>query len=174
MSDNGKTDRPQDAAWQAGEQASKAFRDATDPERLAEAQAAMGLDPAKMQETLRTMSEKAQEQSREAYTRLKSAAEEASRTLETTVESAHQGSLTLSRKAIDSMRTNAEMGFAHLEKLASVTSLSELIELQTGYVRRQIEAAADQARDMQSLSKSVAEDLLRPGREAAEKFRDRN
>ncbi|MFD2236805.1 phasin family protein [Aureimonas populi] len=174
MAEEKNRGKPQDALRDAAEQAARAFRDATDPERVAQAQAAMGLDPARMQETLRMMAERAQEQSRDAYDRVKAAAEEAGKAMETTVESAHGGSLTLSRKAIEAMRTNAEMGFTHLEKLAAVKSLSELIELQTSYVRRQIETAAEQAREMQALSRSVAQDMLRPAREAADKMRERD
>lgn len=161
----------QDAMKDAVERGQAAFRDATDPEAISRAQAAMGVDPEKMQETLRTMTERSMEQSREAYRRLKEASDEATRTLESTLENAHGGSLTLSKKAIDAMRSNAELGFEHLERLASAKSLAELIELQTGFVRRQMETAADQAKDLQALSRDIAQDLMRPGREAAERLK---
>lgn len=163
----------QDAARDAAERTQDAFRQAMDPEAIGRAQAAMGVDPAKMQETLRSMTERSMEQSKEAYSRLKTAADEATRTLESTVENAHNGSLAVSKKALDAMRSNAEMGFAHLEKLAGAKSMSELIELQTGFVRKQMEVAADQVKEMQALSRDVAQDLMRPGREAAEKMTPR-
>lgn len=161
----------QDAAKETMERTQDAFRQAMDPDAIGRAQSAMGVDPQKMQETLRTMTERSREQSQEAYRRLKTAAEEATRTMESTVENAHNGSLTLSRKALEAMRSNAEMGFEHLEKLASAKSVSELIELQTGFVRRQMEAAADQAREMQAISQEIGQELLRPGREAAERMK---
>lgn len=106
------------------------------------------------------------EQSRQAYGKLKDASEQATHTLEATLENVHNGSLTLSKRAIEGMRAQAEMNFSHMEKLASVRSMAELIEMQTSFLRRQIEMATDQARDMQSLSQSVAQDVMRPAREA--------
>ncbi|GGD97373.1 phasin [Aureimonas endophytica] len=130
------------------------------------AQSALGMDPAKMTETFRNMTQKSMEQSREAYGRMKSAAEDATRTLESTMENAHQGSLQISKRAIDAMRRNADLGFSHLEKLMSAKSFAEVIELQTSYVRQQIEAATDQVKEMQALTQSLAQDMLKPGREA--------
>ncbi|WP_246333354.1 phasin family protein [Aureimonas mangrovi] len=163
--------KPEDAMKDAAQRSQEAFRDAMDPEKIAQAQASMGFDPQRMQETLRTMTERSMAQSREAYGRMKSATDEAARTLESTMENVHNGSLTLSRKAIEAMRTNAEMGFSHLEKLASAGSVAEFVELQTGYLRRQMETVADQAREMQALSRDVAQDMARPTREAAERMK---
>lgn len=136
------------------------------------AQAMPGMDPARMSETFRTMTRKSMEQSRQAYARMKSAADDATLSLESRMETAHQGSLSLSKKAIDAMRSNAETGFAHLEKMMAATSFAEVVELQTGYVRRQIETATDQARDMQALSQSIAQDMMKPGRDALQKATD--
>ena len=147
----------------------KAFRDATDPQRIAEAQAAMGLDPSRMQDAMRTMTEKSVEQSRQAYEQMRQSSDEATKTLESTLENAHSGSLALSRKAIDAMRRNAEMGFSHLESLAGVKSMAELIELQTSFVRRQVELVTDQAKEIQTLSQTAAQDMMRPARDAAQR-----
>ena len=134
-----------------------------------QAQSMMGMDPSKMTETFRTMTQKSVEQSKEAYARMKSAADEATKTLESTMENVHQGSLSLSKKAIEAMRSNAEMGFAHLEKLMAAKSFSEVIEMQTSYVRKQIELATDQTKDMQALAQSVAQELTKPARDAFQK-----
>ncbi|WP_244490894.1 phasin family protein [Aureimonas frigidaquae] len=147
------------------------FREAMEPENVARAQAALGLDPERFQDALRGLTERTVEQSRMAYQTLKDHADEATRTIEATLENAHSGSLSLSKRAIEAMRSNAELGFAHLEKLAKVKSVSELVELQSGYVRQQTEMMAGQIRDMQSLSRSVAQELVRPGREAFDKAR---
>ncbi|KAB0680444.1 phasin [Aureimonas leprariae] len=136
------------------------------------AQDAMGMDPARMNETFREMTQRSMEQSREAYSRMKSAAEEATRTLESTMENVHQSSLQLSKRAIDAMRHNADLGFSHLEKLMSAKSFAEVVELQTSYVRQQIETSTDQAKEMQSLTQSIAQDMLKPGREAFQRASD--
>ena len=129
----------------------------------------MGMDPSQMNETFRAMTQKSMEQSKEAYSRMKSAADEATKALESTMEMAHQGSLQLSKKAIDAMRSEAEPGFQHLDNMMSPDSFAEVIEMQTAYVRKQIEMATDQSKDMQALTQSVAKDMMKPGRDAFEK-----
>ncbi|MEX6505309.1 phasin [Jiella sp. M17.18] len=143
--------------------------DTRDPFAMPNAQSMMGMDPNQMTETFRAMTQKSMEQSKEAYGRMKSAADEATRALESTMENAHQGSLQLSKKAIEAMRTNAELGFQHLDKMMSAKSFAEVIEMQTAYVRKQVEMATDQAKEMQTLTQSVAQDMLKPGREAFQK-----
>lgn len=142
-------------------------RDAFDNAKRA--QAAMGIDPSKMGEAFRTMTQTSIEQSKEAYARMKSAADQATQTLEATVENAHSGSLNLTKRAIEGMRAQAEMNFQHFEKLASAKSMAEFVELQTSFMRRQMELFADQAKEMQSLSQNVAQDVIRPSRDAAQK-----
>lgn len=164
MSEN-EFNQAADAAKAAGE---ASFRNAQD--MMGSAQSMM--DPSKMSETFRAMTQKSVEQSKEAYSRMKNAADDATKTLETTLESAHQGSLQLSKKAIDALRTNAETGFQHLEKLMSAKSFSEVIELQTSYLRKQVELTTDQTKDIQSLAQQVAQELMKPGREAFQKAAD--
>jgi phasin len=134
-----------------------------------QAQSMMGMDPAKLTETFRTMTQKSVEQSKEAYARMKSAADDATKTMESTMENVHQSSLSLSKKAIEAMRSNAELSFAHIEKMMSAKSFSEVIEMQTSYVRKQIELATDQSKDMQALAQSVAQELTKPARDAFQK-----
>ena len=138
-------------------------------EMMTNTQSMMGMDPNKATETFRALTQKSMEQSKEAYSRMKTAADEATRALETTMEHAHQGSLSLSKKAIEAMRSNAESAFSHLEKLMGAKSIAEVIEMQTGYVRKQIETATDQSKDMQALSQSIAQEMMKPGREAFQK-----
>ena len=140
-----------------------------DPFAMPNSQNILGMDPSQLNETFRSMTQKSMEQSKEAYGRMKAAADEATKALESTMENVHQGSLQLSKKAIDAMRTNAELGFAHLDSMMSAKSFAEVIEMQTAYVRKQVEMATDQAKDMQALSQSVAKDMIQPGREAFQK-----
>lgn len=140
-----------------------------DPFAMPNTQSMMGMDPSQMSETFRAMTRKSMEQSKEAYSRMKSAADEATKALESTMENAHQGSLQLSKKAIDALRSNAETGFQHLDKMMSAKSFAEVIEMQTAYVRKQIELATDQSKDMQALTQSVAQDMMKPGRDAFQK-----
>ena len=74
-------------------------------------------DPAKATETFRDFAEKGAAQSKEAYSKIKAAAEDATKTVEATIENAQSGSVELGLKAIDALRTNAENSLSHLEAL---------------------------------------------------------
>ena len=102
-------------------------------------------DASKATDQIRAFAEKGVEQSKEAYTKLKSGAEEAQKALETTFETARNVSGDLSLKTISAFRANAESSFAHLEALVAAKSLSEVIELQTSFLRERVETGVEQA-----------------------------
>ncbi|PZU88517.1 MAG: phasin [Shinella sp.] len=126
-------------------------------------------DPSKFSESFRDFAEKGAAQSKEAFAKMKAAAEEASKTVETTVQSAQAGSVELGLKAIDALRTNADMSLSHMEALLGVKSVAELVELQTSFIRKQAEVTVEQAKAMQEAAKKVAETVTKPGKEAVEK-----
>ena len=126
-------------------------------------------DPAKVTESFRDFAEKGAVQSKEAYSKMKTAAEDATKTVEATLESAQSGSVELGLKAIEALRTNAENSLSHMEALIGVKSVSELFEVQTAFIRKQAELAMEQARTMQEATRKVAENVTRPGKDAAEK-----
>lgn len=127
------------------------------------------IDPSKFSESFREFAEKGAAQTKEAYAKMKEAAEDASKTVEATFESAQAGSVELGLKAIDALRTNAENSLSHMEALLGVKSVSELFELQTAFLRKQAEVAVEQAKTLQETSKKVAEKVSAPGKSAAEK-----
>ncbi|ARO28747.1 phasin 2 family protein [Rhizobium sp. NXC14] len=126
-------------------------------------------DPSKLAESYREFAEKGAQQSKDAYAKLKSAGEEAGKTLEATVQTAQAGTVEIGLKAIDVLRVNAETSLSHMEALLGVKSVAEFVELQTSFLRKQAELAVDQAKSMQETTKQVAEKLAKPSKEAAEK-----
>lgn len=127
------------------------------------------IDPSKLSESFRELAEKGAVQTKEAYAKMKEAAEDATKTVEATLESAQAGSVELGLKAIEALRTNAENSLSHMEALLGVKSVSELFELQTAFLRKQAEVAVEQAKTLQETSKKVAEKVAAPGKSAAEK-----
>ena len=127
------------------------------------------IDPSKLSESFREFAEKGAVQTKEAYAKMKEAAEDATKTVEATLESAQAGSVELGLKAIEALRTNAENSLSHMEALLGVKSVSELFELQTAFLRKQAEVAVEQAKTLQETSKKVAEKVTAPGKSAAEK-----
>lgn len=126
-------------------------------------------DPSKFSEGFRDFAEKGAAQSKDAYSKMKTAAEEASKTMEATMQTAQAGTVELGLKAIDAMRTNAEMSLSHMEALLGVKSVAELVELQTSFIRKQAEVTVEQAKSIQDVAKKVAETVAKPGKEATEK-----
>ncbi len=126
-------------------------------------------DATKAVDQFRAFAEKGVEQSKEAYAKLKTGAEEAQKTLESTYETAKAVSTDLSMKSIAALRANAEVGFSHMEALLGAKSLSEVIELQTAYLRKRVEMTVEQAKEFQTVATKAAEDVSKPVKTAFEK-----
>lgn len=126
-------------------------------------------DPSKLSDSFRDFAEKSSGKTKEAIAKVKEATEEASKTVEATLQNAQAGTVELGMAAIGMIRSNTESSLAHLESLLGVKSVSELFELQTAYLRKQAEAAVEQAKSFSETSKKVAETIAKPGKDAAEK-----
>ena len=126
-------------------------------------------DASKATDQIRAFAEKGVEQSKEAYSKLKTGAEETQKVLESTFETAKTVSSDLSLKTIAALRANAEAGFSHLEALIGAKSLSEVVELQTAFLRKRVETTVEQAKDFQAVASKAAEDVSKPIKTAFEK-----
>ncbi len=125
-------------------------------------------DPANMTESYREFAEKGVAQSKEAYDKLKTATEDATKSVEQTLETAQAGTVELGMKAIDAVRTNADTSLSHIEALMGVKSVAQLFELQTSFVRKQVEATAEQVKTFHEATRKVAEDVSKPAKAAYE------
>jgi phasin len=126
-------------------------------------------DASKATDQFRALAEKSAEQSKEAYAKLKSGAEDAQKAIESTLETAKSVSGDLSLKTLSAFRSNTEAGFAHLEALVGAKSLSEVIELQTAFLRGRAEAGVEQAKDFQAAASKAAEKVAAPMKTVFEK-----
>ena len=130
-------------------------------------------DATKATDQIRAFAEKGVEQSKEAYVKMKNGAEEAQKALEATFETARSVSSDLSLKTIANLRANTEANFSHIEALVGAKSISEVIELQTAFLRQRVETAVEQAKDFQNVASKAAEDVAQPLKGAFEKaFQD--
>ncbi len=130
-------------------------------------------DAAKATDQFRAFAEKGVEQSKEAYAKLKTGAEEAQKALETTYETVKGASSDFSFKTIAALRANTEANFSHLEALLGAKSLSEVVELQTSFLRKRVEMTVEQAKELQAAGTKAAEDVSKPIKTAFEKaFKD--
>jgi phasin len=126
-------------------------------------------DASKATDQFRAFAEKGVEQSKEAYAKLKNNAEQAQKTFEATYETAKSVSSDLSLKTVAALRANAEANFSYFEALIGAKSVSEAIELQTSFLRKQVEMSVEQAKDFQALATKAVEDVSKPFKTAFEK-----
>ena len=126
-------------------------------------------DASKATDQIRAFAEKSAEQSKEAYAKLKTGAEETQKALESTFETAKSVSGDLSQKTISAFRANTEAGFDHLEALFGAKTLSDVIELQTSFLRKRVEASVEQAKDFQAAASKAAEKVSAPMKTVFEK-----
>ena len=113
---------------------------------------------AQMSDPLRTFAERSMGHTRELC----------ERPLEAVLESwerfvdAGQGAIALNRKAIEIARHNINTGFGLAMSLARAKNIAEIMELQAGYLRKQLSELAAQAVVLRSLSTKVAADVAAP------------
>lgn len=126
-------------------------------------------DPSKATEQVHAVADQGVEQSKQAFSKLSSDADTTQRAFESTFEMARTTGNEVALQMIAALRANAEAGFMHLEALAAVKSLSEFIELQSAFLNKQIENAAEQAKSLQSVLMRAREDISKPIKDAVEK-----
>jgi phasin len=139
----------------AADQARTAYRDMT--AQLGQ----LGLDTA-IPESVRALAEKTVAQTREAYDRSKDAFDASVTTFERSFDAAGQGATAFNRKIVDIARRNVDTSFDLAKSLAGAKNLSEMVELQATYWRKQFGLLADQAEEVRALSTKVTADTAAP------------
>ena len=123
----------------------------------------------------RELAEKSVSQARDTYARMKSAGEEATGLVEETFENARDGALAIGAKAVDAAKTNSDASFALARDLFGAKSLSEVIELQSAFARKQFEAVTAQMKEFQELGEKVITTTTKPMTAKVEKtFKELN
>ena len=121
----------------------------------------------------REATEKGIESAREAYAKVKTAAEDATDLMEDTFETSRQGVVEFNHKAVDAAKTNADATFNFIKDIMSVKTVAEAIELQSTFARQQFDALSAQTKEMQELATKLGTDVSAPVKEAMEKsFKD--
>lgn len=126
-------------------------------------------DPSKAAEHVRAVADQSVEHSKDVFSKLSSDAETAQKAFDSTFEMAKTTSNEMLLKTIAALQANAEAGFTHLEALVAVKSPSEFFELQTAFLRKQIETSAEQTKALQALMLRASEDVSKPIKDAFEK-----
>ena len=117
----------------------------------------------------REFAEKSVSQAREAYSKLKSASEDATGLVEETLENAREGAFAISVKALDAAKTNSDASFALARDMFGAKTMSDMIELQSTFARKQFEAMTAQFKELQQLGEKYVANASKPMTDKVEK-----
>jgi len=104
----------------------------------------------------RAFAEKGISQARDTYTRMKTAAEEATGIIETTFANASKGTADYGLKVVEIARANSNATFDFATELLTARTFAQAMEISTAHTRRQVEALTEQTRELLSLAQKVA------------------
>jgi len=111
-------------------------------------------------------------QTREAYERSNKVLETTLETIEKSFDAAGQGAVALNRKIMEIAQRNLNSGFELAKQLAGAKNLAEIVELQSAYWQKQVEALTSQAEEVRSLATKVAADAAQPTKEHVKRSMD--
>ncbi len=119
----------------------------------------------------REIAEKGIAQAKENYEKVKSAAEQATDTLEETYTTATQGASGYGLKLIETARTNSNAAFDLYGELLTAKTYAEVVEKTTAYMRAQFDVMTEQAKTLAEHAKKVATDTAEPIKESISSFK---
>ncbi len=120
-------------------------------------------------EVFRSFTEQGLNQTREAYARMKSAAEEATDALEDSLETTRESVREVQFKALDMAKANADAAFDLMRKLLGTTSVADAMQLQTAFARERFEAMVDYSKDVQATVTKAGSEAVAPAKAMFEK-----
>jgi phasin len=115
-----------------------------------------------MQENFRRAVEKGVADTRAAYAKARTAAEEATGALESSYSTAAKGAVAFNTKALEALRANAEANFDFVKAVINARSVSEFVTLQSEHASKQVEAINAQAKEIAALAQKVAAESIEP------------
>ena len=139
----------------AAEQARKNYRDVTT--QLGH----LGLNTS-VPEAVRAMAEKSVAQTSEIYDRSKDALDASIATFERSFDTAGRSATAFNRKIIDTAQRKVNSVFDLAKSLAGAKNLTDIVELQAAYWRKQFDALTAQAEEVRTLSTKVTADAAAP------------
>jgi phasin len=121
----------------------------------------------------RDSAEKAVSQAKDAYARMRAAAEEAGDVAEETYETARGHAVAVSLKALEMSKSSADASFAFAKDVVGAKTIADAFELQTAFFKKQFDSFTTQMKDFQDIAQKAAVEVSKPTRTALEKaFKD--
>jgi phasin len=122
-----------------------------------------------IQQSFRSALEKSVAESRAAFAKAKTHADEAASAFEVSFAAAKDGALAINAKALEALRANADANFDFLKSVFAAKSLTDVIALQTEFARKQVETVTSQGKDISALTQKAMADAVEPIKEQVAK-----
>ena len=120
---------------------------------------------AEIQQSFRRALENGVVESRAAFAKVKTAADETASAFEVCFAAAKDGALAINTKAFEALRVNADANFDFVKAVFAVKSFPDLITLQTEFARKQVETITGQSKDFGALAQKAMADAVEPIKE---------
>jgi phasin len=111
---------------------------------------------------MRAFAEKSFEQARQAFDSFLSAASRTVSTLGGQAETARKGARGVGEKAISFAEQNIANAFEHAQKLVRAKDVDEVLKLQAEYIKGQMEALSEQAKELGESTSKTVKNTTRP------------
>jgi phasin len=118
---------------------------------------ALGFDTA-IPEGVRALAESTVDQTREAYDRSTDAFEASVATFEKSFDAAGRGAAAFNRKIVDIAQRNLSSGFDLAKSLAGAKTLTDMVEVQAAFWRKEFGTMTAQAEEVRELSTKMTAD----------------
>ena len=111
---------------------------------------------------MRAIAEKSVEQARQAFDGFISAAHKAVSTFEGQAETARKGAKDVTEKAMTFAERNIANSFEFWQQVVRAKDVQDVLKLQADYVRTQMQALSEQAKELGESSSKAARDATTP------------
>ena len=113
----------------------------------------------------REMTEKGVNHAKDTYAKMRSAAEQTTGVIENTYANASKGATDYGLRMLEMARANTNATFDFASELISARTLGQVVEISTAHMRKQIELATEQAKELATLAHQVATHTAEPMKE---------
>ena len=116
---------------------------------------------ARIPENVKALAEDSVAKTREAYSKMNSAARDGVKIFENVMVSAQAGANSIGEKVLRNAEANTEAIFDAAQAISRAATLPEILRLQTSFVQKQLAAASAQTKELFELSMKVTQQDVR-------------
>jgi len=110
---------------------------------------------------MREFAEKSVDQARKAFDDFMNVTQKAVSNAEDTSSAVQSGTADVNRKALDYAEEHVDAAFSFAQSMVRASSVEEVMQLQKDYLRKQMEALGEQAREIGNVTTKTAQDAAK-------------